>query len=168
MSNRNITALKATLTSGSHGRRFTDAEEAIIITAMTNAAKAKKTISVAEIRNALKDYNHTQKEESRKRAAVVNAIERLAKAGKVSKDVLSKESNGREPYTDAEDAVLFGVLEAAQKAKKQVSIPDLHKALTDSNKSPKPRSLPSVRAHIANLLGQPAEEAKDDKEQAIA
>jgi thioredoxin-like negative regulator of GroEL len=168
MSARNISALKATLTSGSHGRRFTDAEETIIITAMTSAAKAKKTISVAEIRNALKDYNHAQQEESRKRAAVVNAIERLAKAGKVSKDVLSKESNGREPYTDAEDTVLFGVLEAAQKAKKQVSIPDLHKALTDSGKSPKPRSLPSVRAHIANLLGQPVEETTDGQEQAIA
>ena len=164
MSKRDITALKATLTSGSHGRRFTDAEEAIIIAKMTDAAKAKTTVSVADIKNALKDHNLAQGEESRKRAAVVNAIERLAKAGKVDKAVISKETNGREPYTEAEDEVLYKTLEAASKKKEQVSIPELHKALKESGVSPKERSLPSVRAHIANLFNKDESETVTDDE----
>lgn len=169
MTERNIKALKATLTSGSHGRRFTDAEEGIIIKLMGDAKTAGETVSVATIKNALKDHNHERGEESRKRAAVVNAIERLAKAGKVDKAVLSKESNGREPYTEAEDEVLFQTLEKAQAAGETVSIPNLHEALKNSGISPKERSLPSVRAHISNLLNKDDDtvdsETEEDEEE---
>lgn len=163
MTKRNVPALKAALTNGSHGRRFTDDEDQIIVDMMTQAKTSGETVSVADIKNALKDHNHAQNQESRKRAAVVNAIDRLAKAEKVDKDVLSKESNGREPYTQEEDAVLFDTLESAAQAGKQISIPDLHKALKESGKSPKERSVPSVRAHINNLLNK-SDEATDEVE----
>lgn len=164
MTKRDLSSFKATLTSGSHGRRFTDEEEGIIVSMMSNAKTNGKTISVAEIKNALKDHNHEQNQESRKRAAVVNAIERLAKTGKVDKAVLSKESSNREPYTEQEDNVLCEVLMEAQTKGEQVSIPDLHKALRESGVSPKERSLPSVRAHITNLLNKSSSESESESE----
>lgn len=160
-----ITALKASLVSASNGRRFTTEEDQIIVDMMTDAATNGTTVSVAAIRNALKDHNQNGGFEARTRAAVSNAIERLAKAERVNKEVLAKESNGREPYTQEEDNVILAFCEAAEQAGQQVTLPEIHKALLDSGKSPKPRSVPSVRAHLQNMIKKAEADETEETEE---
>lgn len=161
-----IQGLSGVLTSGSHGRKFTDEEEAIIIDKMTAAKDAGETVSVADIRNAIKAHNEANGDEERTRAAVVNAIKRLDKAGKVDEAVLDSKGNGRVQYSDAEDQVLADALQAAADKGEEISLPDLTKALKESGVSPKERSLPSVRAHITNLMNKGKEEAETETEAA--
>lgn len=147
----NLSSLAGVITSGAHGRKFSTDEENLIIKMATDAINSGETVSVAKIRTAVGEMNTKNGEEVRTRAAVANAIERLAKAGKLSKSGIVSEGTGRTQYTEEEDKVLAKALMAAQKGGKTVTLPELHKVLLDSGVSPKLRSLPSVRAHVTNL-----------------
>lgn len=156
---QNLSSLAGVIASGAHGRKFTADEETLIVSMTEKAKKNGETVSIAKIRTAVGVMNTNNGEENRTRAAVANAVERLAKAGKLDKGVIVSEGNGRTQYTEEEDKVLTKVLLAAQKAGKKITLPELHKALEASGVSPKPRSLPSVRAHVTNLTSESSDTA---------
>lgn len=164
MSKHDLKALEAAISHGAHGKRFTEGEEQVIIDTLESAKQAGEKISYATVVNAVKEYNHANGQEARKRAAVVNAITRLAKKDRCDDSVISKETNGREPYTEKENEVLIDCLTKAKDAKKAVSLAELHTALKESGVSPKERSLPSVRAHLTNMFNKANKEDEGQSE----
>jgi len=144
--------IKKVLASSVRGRRFSEAEENVILAEFAKATKAGTTLGVAAIRKAVAEFNTTNGAEGRTRAAIVQAIARLVKAGKLKESQVESGSTSRTKYIEAEEAFIQHLVEKAAKADEKLTVTAIHKALADAKVSPKERSVPSLRAHLSNLV----------------
>ena len=147
-----VTGIKKVLASGTHGRRFSEIEENVIIAEFAKAKLEGTTLGVAQVRKAVAEFNTTNGAEGRTRAAIVQAIARLIKAGKLSEKQMDPGNASRTKYTETEESFIQDIVSKASAADEKLTVTAIHKALVDAKVSPKERSLPSLRAHLSNLV----------------